>query len=291
MPSYFTEYYFPAYRNLYVPVLDLDRITKHVLGVWHILPVETAFVALNDTNFDFDKALADTKYDVIMYFHGTGEARSDSSRKYQLLSYYFHVIAFDYRSYADSSKGTLTEARVVNDCKQLYSWIRNKTQANIYVWGQSLGSSLAANTVLQVEKDGLQPKGLILESAFTSFEDELYVHPYGKIFAWLPWFYVTVVKPLRENGFIFDTSSYLKKIKCSVMILHAQDDSVVPYRFGRKLYEISSNRTGTAATSIYHEFDASLEYNHYFIYQDPFLKYYIMQFIGKNISLVPVKVL
>ncbi|CAH1983482.1 unnamed protein product [Acanthoscelides obtectus] len=193
--------------------------------------------------------------------------------------------------YADSSKGTLTEARVVNDCKQLYSWIRNKTQANIYVWGQSLGSSLAANTVLQVEKDGLQPKGLILESAFTSFEDELYVHPYGKIFAWLPWFYVTVVKPLRENGFIFDTSSYLKKIKCSVMILHAQDDSVVPYRFGRKLYEISSNRTGTAATSIYHEFDASLEYNHYFIYQDPFLKYYIMQFIGKNISLVPVKVL
>ncbi|VEN52873.1 unnamed protein product [Callosobruchus maculatus] len=269
-PEYFTEYYFPAFRNLYVPVADLGGTTKHVLGVWHILPVEMAKIALNDTSFDYGKALADKKYDVIMYFHGTGESRADSTRKYQLLSYYFHIIAFDYRSYADSSKGTLTESKVVNDCKQLYFWIRDRTVANIYVWGQSLGSSIAANTVLKLENENIHPKGLILESAFTSFEEELY------IFAWLPWFYITVVKPLHDNGFVFDTASYLKNINCSVMILHAEDDSIVPYRFGQELYKIASHRTGTTALSVYHEFNGSLGYNHYYIYQDPFLKYYIM---------------
>nr|CAH7765324.1 unnamed protein product [Callosobruchus chinensis] len=278
-PKYFTEYYFPSFRNLYVPVTDLSGTTKHVLGVWHILPVEIAKVALNDTSFDYDEALADKKYDVIMYFHGTGESRSDSTRKYQLLSYYFHIITFDYRSYADSSKGTLTEAKVVNDCKQLYFWIRNKTEADIYVWGQSLGSSVAANTVLKLENDDIHPKGLILESGFTSFEEELYVHPYGKIFAWLPWFHITVVKPLHDNGFVFDTASYLKNINCSVMILHAEDDSIVPYTFGQKLYKIAAHRTGTTALSVYHQFNGTLGYDHYYIYQDPFLKYYIISII------------
>ncbi|CAH1119732.1 unnamed protein product [Phaedon cochleariae] len=286
--KYFEEYKFPAFKNEYVTVQDYDSGTNKSLGVWHILPVEEGIKALNDSKFDYNLSLATSNYSVLIYFHGTGEVRSFSERKYQLLSFYFHVIAFDYRGYGDSSSGYLSEKTIVNDCVQLYGWIRNRTQSPIYIWGHSLGSAVAAETVATLKKKDESPSGLILESAFTSLEEELYVHPYGKIFAWLPWFKATILEPLHKNGFIFDTATNIGHITCPIMILHAEDDNEVPCKFGKKLYAIASERmkNGKYIPTIYHEFDSNLSYGHFFIYQDPFLKYYIMDFLtlAKNQS-------
>nr|XP_023019045.1 monoacylglycerol lipase ABHD12-like isoform X2 [Leptinotarsa decemlineata] len=183
--------------------------------------------------------------------------------------------------YADSSPGSLSETAVVNDCVQLYYWVKNRTLSPIYVWGHSLGSALATRTVASLENSGIHTYGLVLESAFTNLRDELYVHPFGKIFAWLPWFSATILEPLERNGFIFNTSSNILEVTCPIMILHAQDDPEVPCEFGRQLYEIASKRSPKAnSTTVYHEFDADLDYDHIYIYQDPFLKYYIMDFMA-----------
>lgn len=68
------------------------------LGTWHILPVPLSYEALHDETFDFQMALSNSSFSVLIYFHGTGETRASSHRKYQLLTQLFHVIAFDYRS-------------------------------------------------------------------------------------------------------------------------------------------------------------------------------------------------
>lgn len=67
------------------------------LGLWHILPVPLSYIALHNETFDFQAALANSNFSVLIYFHGTGETRADSGRKYQLLTHLFHVISFDYR--------------------------------------------------------------------------------------------------------------------------------------------------------------------------------------------------
>lgn len=278
--KYFETYRLPGYLNKYVTVNDSNGETNKTLGVWQMLPVLLTYESLHNPSFDYEEALLNSNYSVLIYFHGTGESRSDSSRKYQLLRYYFHIIAFDYRSYADSSDGILSEKAVINDCVQLYEWVQNRTNSPIYLWGHSLGASLATDTAVALRDLNHYPKGLVLESAFTSLRDELYVHPYAKIFSWLPWFTATILNPVRDNGFIFDTAKKIANVSCPVMILHAEDDSIVPYKFGEKLYEIASHRPNDAANkTFYHQFEKKLGYDHIFIYQDPYVKYFVMDFI------------
>ncbi|KAJ8968626.1 hypothetical protein NQ314_002206, partial [Rhamnusium bicolor] len=222
--EYFETYRLPGYRNRYVTVEDVDGKTNKSLGVWQMLPVELTYKSLHDSKFDYEEALFNSNYSVLIYFHGTGEARSDNTRKYQLLRFYFHVIAFDYR-----------KAAVVNDCIQLYKWVLNRTNSPIYIWGHSLGSALATSTAVALINSDIHPKGLILESAFTNLHEELYVHPYGMIFAWLPWFEMTILNPLHKNGFIFDTATNILNVSCPIMILHAEDDHIVPFQFGKKV--------------------------------------------------------
>lgn len=91
------------------------------------------------------------------------------------------IIVFVLLGYADSSPGTLTEAAVVNDCLQIYKWVQNRTNSPIYVWGHSLGAALATHTIAVLERSSYYPKGLVLESAFTSLRAEMHVHPYAKV--------------------------------------------------------------------------------------------------------------
>jgi abhydrolase domain-containing protein 12 len=181
--------------------------------------------------------------------------------------------------YGDSSKNELSEDAVVNDCVQLYEWLVTKTSAPIFIWGHSLGTALASRTtvILHSKPNISQPVGLILEAAFTKMSEELYVHPYGKIFAWLPWFDATIVKPLEKNGFLFDNSKHILNVECPILILSAEDDSIVPYRFGQKLNEIAKRRS-VVNTTLYYQFAYNLGYDHNFIYQDPFLPYFINYF-------------
>ncbi|RZC39307.1 monoacylglycerol lipase ABHD12-like [Asbolus verrucosus] len=214
-----------GFRNLYVSVKEENSNNIISLGTWHMLPYNLEDKAITAKNFDFDEALKNAT-SVLLYFHGTGEDRSSSLKKYNIFRYFFHVVAFDYRSYADSTYGELSESAVVNDCVQLYEWLTRRTLAPIFIWGHSLGAALATRStaVLRSKPEIPQPIGLILEAPFTKMSDELYVHPYGKIFAWLPWFEATVIKPLQKNGFIFDNSKNILSIEIPVMILCAEDD-------------------------------------------------------------------
>ncbi|XP_063911023.1 lysophosphatidylserine lipase ABHD12-like [Zophobas morio] len=278
--SHFRKYELkPGLRNFYVSVKDVLSKDVISLGVWHLLPYTFQEHVITDQNFDYDDALLNSNMSVLLYFHGTGEDRSSSLSKYSIFRFFFHVITFDYRNYADSSKNELSEDAVVNDCVQLYEWLTTKTKSRIIIWGHSLGSALATHTVslLQTKPNVTQPVGLVLEAAFTKMSEELYVHPYGKIFAWLPWFKATILRPLEKNGFLFDTSKNILNVECPVMILCAEDDSIVPYKFGQKIREIAQNRS-VLNTTFYYQFDYNLNYDHFFIYQDPFIPYFINYF-------------
>ncbi|ENN79843.1 hypothetical protein YQE_03664, partial [Dendroctonus ponderosae] len=95
--TYYGNFRLPEYKNHYVPVIDVDNKTTLKLGLWHILPLDLAEISFYNESYDFDKVLKHSNYSVLLYFHGTGEDRSQSWQKYQLLRSFFHVIAFDYR--------------------------------------------------------------------------------------------------------------------------------------------------------------------------------------------------
>lgn len=44
-----------------------------------------------------------------------------------------------------------------------------------------------------------------------------------------------VLDPLYENGFRFDTAVNILDVDPPIMLLHAEDDSIVPYGLGKKV--------------------------------------------------------
>lgn len=46
---------------------------------------------------------------------------------------------------------------------------------------------------------------------------------------------MTILDPLEENGFYFDTSKHILNVDCPIMMLHADDDTIVPCFLGKKV--------------------------------------------------------
>jgi pimeloyl-ACP methyl ester carboxylesterase len=65
---------------------------------------------------------------------------------------------------------------------------------------------------------------------------------YIQLYNYLPWFEFFFVDPVGENQLLFETDKHLGIIKSPVLILHAEDDMVVPYQLGRRVCISCINR-------------------------------------------------
>ncbi|CAH1989387.1 unnamed protein product [Acanthoscelides obtectus] len=221
-----------ASRNFY-----LTHDGGITLGVWQVLPENLTYFG-NDTKDDryFEESLANGQ-DVIIYHHGNAGTRLTPHRVelYAVLRKHFHVIAFDYRSYGDSSSVDPSEEKLVIDSMFIYEWVHNRTKGNIFIWGHSLGTSLAIHSLARLQTKGLKPAGVFLEAPFNNMKEEISEFPLARLFKNLPWFTYTVIEPMQENGFLFQTDKHICKVNAPVMILHAEDDHVVPFKLGKKV--------------------------------------------------------
>ncbi|XP_057320141.1 lysophosphatidylserine lipase ABHD12 isoform X1 [Microplitis mediator] len=253
-------------RNFY---LHTDENVK--IGAWQMLPRSL----LNDTTIlndeYFEATLANASKPVFLYMHGNSGNRGSSHRielykVFQDLDY--HVIAFDYRSYGDSDPADLSELGVVTDSKYVVQWLINKVNnsAPIFVWGHSLGTGVSSHALALLAAENIHPTGLFLESPFNNIADELRCHPFAQVFKHLPWFDWIIVQPFYGNNLRFESDKHTANIKCPIMILHAEDDSVVPFNLGEKLYEETLKSHGNDTEQIQMvRINASLELGHKYI--------------------------
>jgi len=94
----------------------------------------------------WEMSLRESGRPIIIYFHGNMGTRGTTHRieLYQVFQREdCHIIAFDYRGFADST-GSPCETGVVADGFCIYSWLRNivghQSKVPIYFWGHSLGT-------------------------------------------------------------------------------------------------------------------------------------------------------
>ncbi|CAG9763431.1 unnamed protein product [Ceutorhynchus assimilis] len=261
-------------RNLYVTFGQVK------LGTWQILPENLQNI--NNAGEDFFDKILDDGQNVVIYNHGNGGCRLTEHRieMYKVLRKFFHVIAYDYRSYGDSSALPPSEQSLVEDCLAVFQWVRNRTKSNVFIWGHSLGTSISTHALLKLQTMNIQmPVGLILESPFNNFKEEVSEFPLAKMFKFLPWFHSTIVQPISEN-FNFDTDKYICSINIPVMIMHAEDDKVVPYKLGYKLYkEAQKCRIRGQGQLIFHSFSSKGQYGHKYLCRAPEILDKISNFI------------
>ncbi|KAG5886227.1 hypothetical protein JTB14_029827 [Gonioctena quinquepunctata] len=268
-------------RNFYLTTDD--NVT---LGIWQILPENLSHTS-NKTGDDYYEKILGNGQNVIIYHHGnTGTRLTDHRLElYKVLRKHFHVIAFDYGSFGDSSGSYPTEDKVVKDSLNIFKWVSKRTTGHLFIWGHSLGTSIAVHTLSILQVKGIQPAGVILEAPFNNMRDEISKFPLASVFRGLPWFSYTVVEPMLDNGFTFKTDKFICGVDAPILILHAEDDHVVPFHLGYKLYETAKKcRTEAQGNVQFYGLDKKYGYDHKYIYRAPEIHEIIRTFVDSTIK-------
>jgi fermentation-respiration switch protein FrsA (DUF1100 family) len=156
---------------------------------------------------------------IFLYFHGTGGSlRWRDERFRALISDGGRLVALSYRGYGGSS-GRPTETGLIEDAATAYSFAVARYPAErIVPWGESLGSALALALAAQ------NPVGrVVLEAPFTSAADVGALH-----YRFVP------VRIFMKDQFRSDLR--VAKVTAPVLVVHGEDDDIVPMTLGKRLY-------------------------------------------------------
>ncbi|ERL89502.1 hypothetical protein D910_06868 [Dendroctonus ponderosae] len=266
--------------NTYITVRDYyDNNTLTQIGAWLILPENLQ----NSPSNDVSQIIRESQYDLLVFLHGVYANRAKPIAQYKVFRKKFLVLAIDHRGYGDSGSNVqMLEHGMINDHLQIYDWILAKNfTKNIYYWGHSLGGALSCHIVRALkERNNAVPTGLILESTFTTLVEAIENNAVGKIYSWLAYFNATILNPLDENGFHFYSTTHILHVDCPIMILHAEDDGMIPSALGEKLANISSveRDSATQGSVTTHIFSSDYGYGHNYITSDTNIPQYIEDF-------------
>ena len=164
---------------------------------------------------------AEDEQGVLLFCHGN--AGNISHRLDSLLLFHhlqMSVLIFDYRGYGQS-EGQPSEQGTYTDALAAWEYLltqKSKQPAEIVIFGRSLGAAIAAELATRV-----RPGALILESAFTSVPDLA-----SEIYPFLP------VRLLSR--FSYDTRTRLDSLASPLLIIHSNDDEIIPYSHAQRLY-------------------------------------------------------
>lgn len=166
----------------------------------------------------------------ILFFHGNGEIVADYDDIGNLYkSMDINFLPVDYRGYGRST-GSPTITSMMRDCHVIFDFVRkwlleHGCNGPFIVMGRSLGSASALELSSHYTD---QIDGLILESGFASV---------GPLFELLG-IHMERMGMSEEKGL-----SNIDKIRTftkSTLIIHAEDDHIIPYADGRALYDAST---------------------------------------------------
>jgi len=200
-----------------------------ILGAWFMWP-EGGFSRPRDLTEDST---------LVVYFHGNSQDRGFGHRVSlykMLLGLGLHVLAVDYRSFGDSSRVALTEETVVDDGLAVLDWVKKElggSASQVIVWGHSLGTAISTRAL--VNSNFTQVSGLVLESPFNTMEDEVKKFKTARFAAWLGGF--DIKEELEKANVEFRTEFWLPKVTQPVLVLHSDDDPIVPAYLGQRLVD------------------------------------------------------
>ena len=171
---------------------------------------------------------------IVVYFHGNaGNLAARQFRFTQFLNRGYGVLAMGYRGSSGSS-GTPSEKAITNDAQALIDAlpdILGQTLTNpIIYYGESLGTGVA----VKLAKTH-RPDALILEAPFSSLTKRASEQ--------FPFFPIRLVLDQRWNSL-----EHITRVTVPLLVLHGDQDIVVPISHGKQLFNASRSAQKTFVT-------------------------------------------
>ena len=170
---------------------------------------------------------------VVVQFHGNAENMGSHFRSVIWLALEgYDIFTFDYRAYG-RSEGSKNMRGVVEDTHAAINWILAKApNANIYLYGQSLGGSLMLRAMQDRPRD-TAIKAIVVESSFYSYQGIAREKLAG---VWLTWPLQWLAYVLISNRWSPGRPELAKLSPTPVLLIYSTDDPVVPVQHGEKLF-------------------------------------------------------
>lgn len=157
----------------------------------------------------------------LLFCHGNAGTISHRIESAEIfLDLGLNVLLYDYRGYGRSPRSP-SEKNSYEDSEAVWNYLTEEKKLGadeIIILGRSMGGPIAANLA-----KNHSPKMCILESTFTSIPD---VARYR--------FPIFPTKGLVNIK--YPTVDYVKGIKCPLLLVHSQDDEIIPYWMGEKIF-------------------------------------------------------
>jgi len=168
---------------------------------------------------------AENSKGVVFYLHGNAGSLRDWGWVYKdFVPRGYDLVLIDYRTYG-KSKGRLSEFNLIQDALFVYDAISESYPVEKrIIYGRSLGTGIAIQLAAKREA-----KALVLETPYYSIKDLI-----GRLATFFP-LELMLRYPLKSY-------QYLHSIRYSKYIIHGENDQVVPYQSGLKLFQ--SNHLG-----------------------------------------------
>lgn len=165
---------------------------------------------------------------LLVYFHGNAQ---NISGHFELLNSFaqlsdYSILAINYRGYGRSG-GKPSEKGLYKDGRAVLNYaLKNlsKKQNDIVVYGISLGSAVAVKAATEFKN----VRAVILQSPFTSMSNIA-----QEIYWYLPAKILTIDR--------FDSLGRIKKVKSPILLIHGNQDKLIPARHSEQLKNASKN--------------------------------------------------
>ena len=164
---------------------------------------------------------------VLLFLHGARwDVRASAPRMRDLHALGFAVLGLDYRGFGQSDTALPSEDLAAEDALAAWVWLAQRhPQLKRYVYGHSLGAGVAVRLAETVHDEA----GLIVDSGFTSTADVFRSYRLG----WLP-----ITRFITQR---FDSGARIGQVGSPVLVLHGAEDTMVPPRLGRALFDRASD--------------------------------------------------
>ncbi|HTH16575.1 MAG TPA: alpha/beta hydrolase [Magnetospirillum sp.] len=167
-------------------------------------------------------APGDTTRPTIIFCHGNARTLAHRAHKARiLLDAGYGVFLVGYRGYG-GNPGRPSETGLYTDARTVAGWLlaRGIPADKLVLYGESLGTGVAIQLLLEIE----EPAALVLEAPFTRLID---LAP-------------ALVPPgLAESLMVdrYDNLSKIAKVQAPLLVLHGDQDGIVPVAMSRQLLE------------------------------------------------------
>ena len=164
------------------------------------------------------------KFKTILYLHGNAgslENRIHKINHFEDMNINFLLLSW--RGFS-GNKGEPTEQGLYQDARSAVKWLikQGVFEENIIVYGESLGTGVTTEIA-----QNRNFAGIILESPFTSMVAA------GK--SKYPIFPIRLL--LKDR---YESDKKIKNIKSPVLIMHGEEDKIVPFWMGEKMFQLAN---------------------------------------------------